>query len=141
VQAVETASYQIGLLVGSQLASSGLGSTVSRESLVRGIDEALAGRIPSTAQKESAQQFIRAARTTLAARNAEQARLFPDKNAHERGIQSLPSGVQYRVLAPGDPTVPLPGPRDQVTLRYRASLADGTEIDRSTITASPRCFG
>ena len=90
VQAVETASYQIGLLFGSQLASSGLGSTVSREQLLRGIDEALAGRIPSAAQKESAQQFIRAARTTLAARNAEQARLFLEKNAHESGIETLP---------------------------------------------------
>ena len=90
MQAVETASYQIGLLFGSQLASSGLGSTVSREQLLRGIDEALAGRIPSAAQKESAQEFIHAARTTLAARNAEQARLFLEKNAHESGIETLP---------------------------------------------------
>ena len=89
-EAVETASYQIGLLFGSQLASSGLGSTVSREQLLRGIDEALAGRIPSAAQKESAQEFIHAARTTLAARNAEQARLFLEKNAHESGIETLP---------------------------------------------------
>lgn len=139
-QAVETASYQIGLVLGSQLASSGVGSTVSRESLVRGIDEALAGRIPSAAQKESAQQFIRAARTTLAARNAEQARLFLEKNVHESGIETLPSGVQYRVLAPGNPTAPLPGPRDQVTLRYRASLADGTEIDRSDDHSQPAVF-
>ena len=129
--AVETASYEIGLVFGSQLASNGLGSTLSRESLVRGIDEALGGKIPSPAQKESAQQFIRAARTSLAAHNTERARLFLEKNAHESGIQTLPSGVQYRVLAPGDPTAPLPGPRDQVTLRYRASLVDGTEIDRS----------
>jgi FKBP-type peptidyl-prolyl cis-trans isomerase len=128
------------LVFGSQLASNGLGSTLSRESLVRGIDEALGGKIPSPAQKESAQQFIRAARTTLAAHNTERARLFLEKNARESGIQTLPSGVQYRVLAPGDPTAPLPGPRDEVTLRYRASLADGTEIDRSDDHSQPAVF-
>jgi FKBP-type peptidyl-prolyl cis-trans isomerase FklB len=129
--AAETASYDIGLLLGNQLANNGLVPTISRESLARGIDAALGGKIASAAQKESAQQFIQAARNALAARNAEVAHQFLAKNVHERGIKTLPSGLQYRVLAAGDPAAPLPGPRDQVTLRYRASLADGTEIDRS----------
>jgi FKBP-type peptidyl-prolyl cis-trans isomerase FklB len=128
---VETASYDIGLLLGTQLATNGLAAKISHAALLRGIDAGLGGKIPSAAQKDSAQQFIHASRTALAGRNAEQARHFLEKNAHGSGIKALPSGLQYRVLAAGDPTAPLPGPRDQVTLRYRASLADGTEIDRS----------
>jgi len=127
----ETASYNIGLLVGTQLATNGLAPRISRAALLRGVNAGLGGKIPSAAQKDSAQQFIHASRTALAERNTEQAKRFLEKNVHSSGVQTLPSGLQYRVLAAGDPTAPLPGPRDQVTLRYRASLADGTEIDRS----------
>lgn len=52
----------------------------------------------------------------------------------------MPSGLQYRVLHEGDPKAPLPGPQDQITARYRASLADGTEIDRSDEHAQPAVF-
>jgi FKBP-type peptidyl-prolyl cis-trans isomerase FklB len=140
VGAAEDASYDIGLLLGNQLANNGLAHTISRESLARGIDAALGGKIASAAQKESALQFIQAARTALAARNAELAHQFLEKNVHERGVKTLPSGLQYRVLVAGDPTAPLPGPRDQVTLRYRASLADGAEIDRSDAHAATPTF-
>ena len=43
----------------------------------------------------------------------------------------MPSGLQYRVLAAGAAKAAPPAPTDQVTLRYRLSLADGTVLDRS----------
>jgi peptidylprolyl isomerase/FKBP-type peptidyl-prolyl cis-trans isomerase FklB len=104
---------------------------VSRKELIRGIDDALAGKIPTAQQREAVQQFSRANRETLAANNAQFAKEFLARNAHAPGVTSMPSGLQYRVLAAGDPAVAPPSPIDQVTLRYRVSLIDGTVLDRS----------
>jgi FKBP-type peptidyl-prolyl cis-trans isomerase FklB len=134
------ASYDIGLMLGTQLSSNGLGATLSREALVRGLEDALAGKLPTPEQRQAAQQFMHAARSAFAQRNAELAHTFMDKNARESGVKTLPSGLQYRVLAAGDPKAPMPGPQDQVALRYRASLTDGTPIDRSDDHAQPAVF-
>lgn len=133
-------SYDVGLMIGSQLANSGLGPTISRDALTRGIEAALGGKLPSAAQKDAAQQFMHAARVALAGRNYELAKIFLEKNAREKDVAKLPSGLQYRVLAEGDPKAPLPGPQDQIIVRYRASLADGTEIDRSDEHTQPAAF-
>jgi FKBP-type peptidyl-prolyl cis-trans isomerase FklB len=113
---------------------------IAREALVGGIEAALGGKLPSAEQKDAAQQFVHAARTALADRNSGLARSFLEENAREKGVTTLPSGLQYRVLAEGDPKAPPPGPRDQITVRYRASLADGTEIDRSDEHSQPAAF-
>jgi len=129
--APDVGSYDLGLVIGGQLANSGLVGTLSREELVRGIEAALEGKLATPQQKDDAQRFSHGARDTLAARNAGAAHDFLEKNAHEKGVRILPSGLQYRVLAAGDPKAALPGPMDQITVRYRASLTDGTEIDNS----------
>jgi FKBP-type peptidyl-prolyl cis-trans isomerase FklB len=133
-------SYAVGLMIGSQLVNSGLGATISREALMQGIEAALGGKLPSTEQKATAQQYMHAAHASLAERNSELARTFLEKNARQKGVATLPSGLQYRVLAEGDPKAPVPGPQDQVTVRYSASLADGTEIDRSDAHTQPAAF-
>jgi FKBP-type peptidyl-prolyl cis-trans isomerase len=136
----ELASYDIGLLLGNQIVQNGLVPMISREALMRGLQEGLAGKRPSPEQRESGQQFSRSARDSLAKRNETLAHEFLAKNTREKGIITLASGLQYRVLAPGDPHGPQPGPLDQVTVRYRASLADGTELDRSDEHAQPAVF-
>lgn len=124
-------SYDVGLLVGTQLASNGLTAGASNGALLRGVREALAGKRITRAQKDVAQEYIRASRAAFAAHNVQLAHDFLRRNAGANDVKSLQSGVQYRVLAAGDPKASPPGPRDQVTLRYRTALADGTEIDRS----------
>ncbi len=136
----DTASYDVGLMIGSQLGSNGLAPHLSRQALQRGLDEALAGKFPSDEQQQTAQQFMRTARAELGERNTAAAREFLARNAQQQGIQTLPSGLQYRVLATGDARASAPGARDQVTIRYRASLPDGTEFDRSDSHAGPATF-
>ena len=127
----EAGSYDLGLMLGTQLVHNGLGKAVSRKELMRGIDDALAGKIPTEQQREAVQQFSRANREALAASNAKLAKEFLGRNAHAPGVLTMPSGLQYRVLAAGDPKAAAPALADQVTLRYRVSLADGTVLDRS----------
>lgn len=128
---VEVGSYDLGLMFGNQLVNSGLGKAASRKELMRGIDAALAGKIPTVEQREAVQQFSRASREALVASNAKLAKEFLASNAHAPGITTMPSGLQYRVLDAGAAKAPTPSPTDQVTLRYRLSLADGTVLDRS----------
>ncbi|HEY2684759.1 MAG TPA: FKBP-type peptidyl-prolyl cis-trans isomerase [Steroidobacteraceae bacterium] len=136
----ENGSYDLGLLLGNQIANNGLGGSLSRQALQRGINDALAGKIVSGEQRDDAQQFMRASRQALADKNTHQAHEFLAKNIRQAGIKTLPSGLQYRVLEAGDAKAPPLVPTDIVNLRYRAELADGTVLDRSESHAQPPVF-
>jgi peptidylprolyl isomerase/FKBP-type peptidyl-prolyl cis-trans isomerase FklB len=58
-------------------------------------------------------------------------RQYLERNARKPGVITTPSGLQYKILAPGNPKAESPLPTDEVTLRYRGTLADGTEFDSS----------
>lgn len=138
--APDAASYDLGLLLGSQLDHDGLAPTISIDGLTRGLKDALGGRAPTAEQREAAQHFVRAAHDALADRNRSLARDFLADNAKQPGVMSMPSGLQYRILNAGDPAGKSPIPTDTVTVRYRASLADGTEYDRSDSHDHPATF-
>jgi FKBP-type peptidyl-prolyl cis-trans isomerase FklB len=136
----EVASYDVGLMLGGQLEHSGLVPLVSLDALVRGLRDAVGGRAATADERDAALQFMRSARDALVERNHARAREFLDKNAKLPGVVTMPSGLQYRVLVAGDPNGKPPGPQDEVTVRYRASLADGTEFDRSDSHDRPASF-
>ncbi len=133
----EVASYDIGLVVGRQLYQSGLGDTVRHDELIRGLKEGLAGKVATDEQRRQANQFIKTGRDTVADRNEREARQFLEKNAKAEGVRATASGLQYRVLAVGDPAGHPPGPTDEVTVQYRAALADGVEFDSSYVHGRP----
>jgi peptidylprolyl isomerase len=56
----------------------------------------------------------------------------------EEGPITTESGLQYTQIEPGDGPAPEPG--DVVTINYRASLEDGTEIDNTYDTGQPASF-
>ena len=53
-------------------------------------------------------------------------------------MKTLPSGLQYKVLAEGKGAQPKP--TDQVTVNYRGTLIDGTEFDSSYKRGEPVTF-
>jgi FKBP-type peptidyl-prolyl cis-trans isomerase FklB len=136
----ETGSYDVGLLLGSQLAHSGLGPVTSLQALERGLKEALDGREPTPAERDAALGFMRDARAALAERNRAAGRVFLEHNAAQPGVVTTPSGLQYRVLVQGDPQGKSPALTDNVTVRYLVNLADGTELDRSDAHDQPARF-
>jgi FKBP-type peptidyl-prolyl cis-trans isomerase FklB len=127
----EVGSYDVGLMLGGQLDHNGMAKSVSVDELIRGLREGISGHAMSAEQRDAALQFMREARDALADKNRALAKQFLEHNSKEPGIETMPSGLQYRVLAAGDASAKSPLPTDQVTVRYRASLADGTEFDRS----------
>ena len=138
--APETGSYDIGLMLGSQLVHHGVAPTVSVDAVIRGLKDAIDGRAITAQERDAALRLMRDARDALAEKNRAAGREFLERNAKEPGVMSMPSGLQYRVLKKGDSNATSPAPNDQVTVRYRASLADGTEFDRSDTHDRPAIF-
>jgi len=136
----EVGSYDVGLMLGSQLEHNGLAPTLSLDTLIRGLKDGVGGHVMTAEERDSALRFMRAARDALAEKNRAAGREFLEHNAKQPGVKTMPSGLQYRVLAEGDPRGNAPAPTDQVTVRYRASLTDGTEFDRSDTHDRPATF-
>ncbi|MEI6457979.1 MAG: FKBP-type peptidyl-prolyl cis-trans isomerase [Pseudomonadota bacterium] len=133
-------SYQVGLLLGSQLEHSGAAKEIVVTELIRGLKEALAGKEVSTGDRDAAQTYLKGTREALANENRVSARNFLAANAKQAGVVQLPSGLQYRILTEGDAQGAPPLPADQVTVRYTASLIDGTVYDRSETHDKPSTF-
>jgi len=60
---------------------------------------------------------------------------FAALNAGRESVVTLPSGVQYEILAPGNGATPQPG--DAVQLRYTGSLSDGRVFDSTANLDAP----
>jgi FKBP-type peptidyl-prolyl cis-trans isomerase len=63
---------------------------------------------------------------------------FLAANAAKPGVQTLASGLQYRVVQVGSGRTP--GPTDTVTLHYRGTRIDGSEFDSSYADGAPAAF-
>jgi FKBP-type peptidyl-prolyl cis-trans isomerase FklB len=88
-------------------------------------------------QQVMAQQQQKAA--TEGDRNKADGAAFLAKNKQIQGVQTLPSGVQYKVLKQGAGATPKAA--DTVTTHYRGSLIDGTVFDSSYDRGEPASFG
>jgi len=64
---------------------------------------------------------------------------FLQDNAAKEGVVTLPSGLQYLVLNPGDGAKP--GPTTMVTVHYEGSLVNGKVFDSSYKRDRPATFG
>jgi FKBP-type peptidyl-prolyl cis-trans isomerase FklB len=136
----EAGSYDIGLMLGSQLEHNGVLPSVSLDTVIRGLKDAVGGRAITAEERDAALRFMHDARDALVEKNRAAGREFLERNAKQPGVMAMPSGLQYRVLNKGDSKAKSPGPTDQVTVRYIASLADGTVFDRSDTHDRPATF-
>jgi len=69
------------------------------------------------------------------AKNLEQGRAFLEANKTKEGVKTLPSGLQYMVLAEG--SGPRPKATDMVKVHYRGILISGAEFDSSYSHGEP----
>ncbi|MEN6620750.1 MAG: FKBP-type peptidyl-prolyl cis-trans isomerase [Smithella sp.] len=77
-------------------------------------------RIAATQQRKFQEESIK---------NYHEGKTFLDKNGKKEGVQTLKSGLQYKILADGMGRKPESG--DIVTVHYRGTFIDGTEFDSS----------
>jgi FKBP-type peptidyl-prolyl cis-trans isomerase FklB len=70
--------------------------------------------------------------------NKEKGLKFLEENKQKKGVVTLPSGLQYRIITEGDG--PLPKATDTVECHYKGSLIDGTLFDSSYQRGKPATF-
>lgn len=133
----EKASYAFGMNIGRGWKKGGI--EMDPEALARGVKDALAGGPTLLTETEMNQMLARFTRDLryfqrqhhdqLAEKNRREGEAFLERNRTFPGVVSLPSGLQYQVLAQG--TGQSPTATNWVSLKLRGTRIDGTECETS----------
>lgn len=139
-------SYTIGLNIGKDFTSQDM--DLDPDVLVMGIKDAMEGRDSKLTEEEmmaeiqAFQQDMQARQIAkvqeLAAKNRAESEAFLAENATQEGVVVLDSGLQYKIIEPGDGASPTVD--SMVTVHYRGTLVDGTEFDSSYSRNEPATF-
>jgi FKBP-type peptidyl-prolyl cis-trans isomerase FklB len=142
----QKASYAVGANIGRGLHRDGV--DVDPAVVARGLRDALAG-----AKLQLTDEEMKAALTTLTAEmkkkqdaetaavseaNKKEGETFLAANKSKEGVTTLPDGLQYKILTPGNG--PKPTPTDTVVANYKGTLINGTEFDSSYKRGQPVTF-
>ncbi len=139
-------SYSIGIDIGNTLKRQSI--DVNLDLVTRGLKDAMTGG-KMLMTEEQIVETVTNFRKEMMAKQQEQAKMLGEKNKKEgeafleenkkkEGVQTLPSGLQYKVIKPG--TGKKPKLTDTVTTHYRGTLIDGTEFDSSYKRGNPVTF-
>lgn len=140
---VQKVSYVIGSQIGTSIKADGI--DIDLKTLIRGIEDAQAGRELAMTQ-EQMQQVMAAFREQMMAKvqaqraeagekaNAEGAK-FLAENGKKPGVKTTESGLQYIEVEEGKGATP--SATDVVRTHYRGTLIDGTEFDSSYARGEP----
>ncbi len=71
-------------------------------------------------------------------KNKKEGEKFLADNKKKKGVKTLPSGLQYKVITEGKGKTP--SATDTVTVNYKGTLIDGTEFDSSYKRGQPATF-
>lgn len=142
----EQHSYAVGMDMGRTLKQ--IEVELDHSLVLKGVHDQLAGNTPLlqdsafSAALQDLMATMRQARATkdsiAGAENLTKQKDFLEKNKSEAGVVTLPSGLQYMILAEGSGA--LPTPTDLITAHYAGSLLDGTEFDSSIKRGQPITF-
>ena len=140
-------SYILGYQFGQSLKAQGV--DINLDVYISGIKDFLGGKQPLMTQEEirvtisELQKRVMSGKEKelkeMAEKNLAQTKAFLEENKKKEGIKVLPSGLQYKVLTEGSGRIPKA--EDKVTVHYRGTLINGTEIDSSYKRGQPAIFG
>jgi FKBP-type peptidyl-prolyl cis-trans isomerase len=129
-------SYSIGLQMGKGLKEQGV--DIKTDAFVQGVKDANGGKpLLTDAQVHEVLtalqgEMMAKARTkdsAAAVDNAKAGEAFLAANKSKEGVQTTPSGLQYKVIKAG--TGAKPTAASTVTVNYRGTTIDGKEFDKS----------
>jgi FKBP-type peptidyl-prolyl cis-trans isomerase FklB len=75
---------------------------------------------------------------TVGDKNKKEGEAFLVENKKKKGVKTLPSGLQYKVIKEG--TGKMPKTTDKVSCQYEGTLIDGTVFDSSYKRGEPATF-
>jgi FKBP-type peptidyl-prolyl cis-trans isomerase FklB len=132
--------YVFGLTFGTQMHNAGIGNEVSVEAIARGVQDGLSGKSTTPADQQQVLNFVRGIHDKQVSRNEAAAKSFMERNGKDKSVVTTASGLQYKVIAPGDKKAPAINATDEVTVDYRGKLLDGSEFDSSYSRGVPTSF-
>ena len=144
---MDKVSYALGLGIGQQLLQMGA-SGLNIDDFASAIKDVLGGRELKVQHREAqqiVQQYFAEQEQKLSAQRREQGKQhkadgerYLAENAKKEGVITLPSGLQYQVLKPGNGRKP--SAHDTVVCHYEGFLIDGTVFDSSVQRGEPATF-
>ena len=132
------AGMQIASMVNSRilpnmkLAFEGSADSIRQAMFIKGFIAALQNDTTFFAQSEASKLYRQRAEQVVETRNAAYKKENEDwlkANAKKEGMQTTPSGLQYKVLVAGNG--PKPKATDKVKVKYEGRMIDGTVFDSS----------
>jgi len=142
----EKASYSIGLNIGNNMKNQS--AEIDLEAFAVGFKDAFSEKEPKISEnerQEALKQFQKemmamaeAKHNEVAGKNQKESEKFLVENKKKKGVVTLPSGLQYKVISKGKGEKPKI--TDKVTTHYRGTLIDGKEFDSSFSRGEPATF-
>lgn len=125
---------KLSYILGHHFASSLLSSKfkLNNEVLAKAFADGINGKksvFSEQESQESLQKLISEQRKIIGDENLKSGEAFLNKNKKEKGVVTLKSGLQYKILKAGKGKIPKSG--DTVTVKYTGTLVDGTVFDKS----------
>lgn len=139
----DSVSYAIGLTVGQSLRNFNVKS-IDAQVVTKAINDMLSNNPQNLQINEReamgiVQSFFMRTRQESLSSAIKQGEEFLAKNKQEAGVVELPSGLQYKIINPGD-TKLMPKATDTVVVHYTGSLIDGKVFDSSKNYGKPITF-
>ncbi len=139
-------SYALGMNLGSNLHRDSI--DIDTAIFLRALKDTLAGGKTLLTESETRAALMQL-QTAVRAKQMEKMKLTGEANKKEgdsflaanktkEGVVTLPSGLEYKILAEG--TGPKPAATDTVVCNYRGTLVNGTEFDSSYKRGQPATF-
>jgi len=139
-------AYSIGFNFGQQLAANT--DSLDIDVLIKGLKDGFSGSdelLSAEERMKTMQDFSKRRQEEMAAKRAEtetknksMGEAFLAANKTKKGVVTLESGLQYKVITEG--TGPQPSETDTVRVHYVGTLIDGTEFDSSVARGEPAEF-
>ena len=141
-------SYALGMSIAHNMMQSGIQS-IDFDSFTSGVKTILTGSEPAVSFEEAGQLLDKyfaeieseqkAQAEAMSAAMKEEGEAFLAFNAQQDGVVTLPSGLQYKVLAEGSGKKP--SATDKVKCHYEGTLLNGAKFDSSYDRNEPAVFG
>ncbi len=126
----EKASYIIGHEISASIKNGEF--KINESILIDAIKSGLSGKkseIPPQESQAFMQKYMTEQQKTRGDRNLKEGEAFLAKNKKEKGVVTLPSGLQYKIITEGKGAKPKT--TDTVTVHYEGKLINGTVFDSS----------
>jgi FKBP-type peptidyl-prolyl cis-trans isomerase FklB len=137
---IDQTSYLFGLTFGEQMHRVGITDQIAIDAVMRGMKDGWQGKKTTPDDQQQINAYVHSVLEAAVAHNQAAARDFLDHNARAKGVTTTASGLQYKIVLPGDRKAAAITPTDEVTVQYRGKLLDGSEFDSTYAHGAPASF-